>query len=253
MGSWADDAARNREAWTKANTEYTDAQAECAWGRTDATWGLWGIPDAELGIFGDVRGLDVVELGCGTAYMSAWLARGGASPVGVDITPAQLETARRLMRETGIEFPLVEADAGATGLPDASFDLALSEYGASIWVDPDRWLAEASRLLRPGGRLVFMCGSVLAKLCYDAETDRVGEALRAPQAALGRIEWPDSVEFQPSHGAWIRALRRHGFAVEDLVEVQAPASAVTHEYYTYVSAEWAQRWPAEEIWVALKT
>ena len=65
-----------------------------------------------LGVLGDVSGLDVVELGCGTAYFSAWLARRGARPVGVDITPAQLETARRLMAETGIEFPLVEADAG---------------------------------------------------------------------------------------------------------------------------------------------
>ena len=41
------------------------------------------------------------------------------------------------MAETGIEFPLVEADAGETGLPDASFDLVFSEYGASIWIDPD--------------------------------------------------------------------------------------------------------------------
>ena len=62
------------------------------------------------------------------------------------------------MQETGIEFPLVEADAGATGLPDASFDLVVSEYGASIWVDPYRCVPEAARLLRPGGRLVFMCG-----------------------------------------------------------------------------------------------
>ena len=66
------------------------------------------------------------------------------------------------MAETGIEFPLVEADAGETGLPDASFDLVFSEYGASIWIDPDRFVAEAARLLRPGGRLVFMCTSPLS-------------------------------------------------------------------------------------------
>src|SRR5437899_3332539 len=79
---------------------------------------------------GDVSGLDVVELGCGTAYFSAWFAKRGARPVGVDPTPAQLASARRMQAETGIEFPLVQAPAERVPLPDASFDLAISEYGA---------------------------------------------------------------------------------------------------------------------------
>ena len=112
-----------------------------------------------------MAGLDVVELGCGTAYVSAWLAKRGARPVGVDPTPAQLATARRMMVETGIEFPLVEAPAESVPLPDASFDLAVSEYGASLWADPARWIPEAARLLRPGGRLVFLTNSVLVYLC----------------------------------------------------------------------------------------
>ncbi|MGH3040363.1 MAG: class I SAM-dependent methyltransferase [Gaiellaceae bacterium] len=64
-----------------------------------------------------VHGLDVVELGCGTAYVSAWLARRGALPVGVDITPAQLATARAMQARFGLEFPLVEASAEAVPLP----------------------------------------------------------------------------------------------------------------------------------------
>ena len=52
-------------------------------------------------MLGDVAGKDVVELGCGTAYFSAWLAKRGARPIGVDVTPAQLESARACMRETG--------------------------------------------------------------------------------------------------------------------------------------------------------
>jgi ubiquinone/menaquinone biosynthesis C-methylase UbiE len=87
--------------------------------------GVFGVPEAKLGVIGDIGGLDVVELGCGTAYFSAWLAKRGARPVGVDPTPAQLATARRMPTETGIEFPLVEAAAEAVPLPDASFDLAL--------------------------------------------------------------------------------------------------------------------------------
>ena len=95
---------------------------------------------------GDVDGLDVIELGCGTAYWSAWLARRGARPVGVDITPEQLATARELQAEHGLEFPLVEASAEAVPLPDASFDLAFSEYGASLWCEP----ARVARPRRPG-------------------------------------------------------------------------------------------------------
>jgi SAM-dependent methyltransferase len=250
---WSEDAARNRELWTKANAEYTAAQAVEKWAATEIRWGLWDVPDSELGVLGEVSGLDIVELGCGTAYMSAVFARLGARPVGVDITPAQLETARRCMVESGIEFPLVEADAGDTGLPAESFDLAFSEYGASIWVDPDSWIAEAARLLRPGGRLVFMCGSTLAQLCFDPVADAVGERLVNEQFGMWRIEWPDAVEFHLPHGEQIRVLRRNGFVIEELVELQAPESAQRHPYYDYVSPEWARRWPTEEIWVARKT
>ena len=133
---WHSDAAKNAELWTKSNAEYTDENAADNWALDEISWGIWGIDESQLNVLGDVSGLDVVELGCGTAYFSAWLAKRGARPTGVDITPAQLATARRLMAETGIEFPLIEADAAVTGLPDASADLVVSEYGASIWVDP---------------------------------------------------------------------------------------------------------------------
>ena len=161
-------------------------------------------------MLGDVRGLDVVELGCGTAYFSAWLAKRGARPVGVDITPAQLATARRLMAETGIEFPLIEADAAMTGLPDASADLVVSEYGASIWVDPYRWIPEAARLLRAGGRLVFLRNSTLVILCSDDDVPAKEQLVHA-QFGMHRFEWPDGgVEFHLPHGEWIDLLRANG-------------------------------------------
>jgi ubiquinone/menaquinone biosynthesis C-methylase UbiE len=144
-------AVRNRASWTKSNEQYTHEHGVRAWRQDEVTWGLWGIAESELEVLPDVSGKDVIELGCGTAYFSAWLARRGARPVGVDITPAQLETARQLQRETGLEFPLLEANAENVPLADASFDLALSEYGASIWCDPYKWIPEAARLLRPGG------------------------------------------------------------------------------------------------------
>ncbi|MDP9321655.1 MAG: class I SAM-dependent methyltransferase [Chloroflexota bacterium] len=253
-GGPRDSIARNVEQWTKNNREALDARASGSWARTEPTWGIFGIRDADLGSpLGDVRGLDVVELGCGTAYFSAILATLGARPVGVDPTPAQLATARRMQEETGVRFALVEAPGERVPRPDGSFDLAFSEYGASLWADPTQWVPEAARLLRPGGRLVFMTNSVLALLCSPDEGD-VGERLVRPQNGMYRYEWPGEVgvEYHLSHGDWIDLLHEHGFEVERLIDVYARPESTRHEYYGYVSPEWARRWPAEEIWTARK-
>ena len=247
-------ARLNRDVWTATNAEYTDTAAREAWARDEIQWGAFGVPEPEVGVLGDVGGLDVVELGCGTAYVSAWFARQGARPVGVDVTPAQLETARRLQAETGLEFPLLEASAEDVPLPDASFDLAVSEYGASIWCDPKLWVGEAARLLRPGGRLIFLCNSPLSIVCSPDEGP-VEERLLRPQFGMYRFDWPgdgEGVNFHLAHGDWIGVLRASGFEVERLVELQAPAEARDHEYYDYMPAEWPKRWPAEDLWVARK-
>ena len=249
------DVGANVAAWTRRNEEYTDGSAARGWAREEIRWGMFGIPEAELGVLGDVAGLDVVELGCGTAYFSAWLARRGARVVGVDPTPAQLATARRLQAETGTEFPLVEAPGEEVPLPDGSFDLALSEHGAATWADPYRWVPEAARLLRPGGRLVFLHGHPLTDLCYPPEGEVTTE-LQRPYFGLHRLTWTEvaGVEFQLTHGEWIRVLRDAGFEIERLVELQAPADAVRHEYYgADMPVEWARQWPAEELWAARKT
>ncbi|HET7856700.1 MAG TPA: methyltransferase domain-containing protein [Gaiellaceae bacterium] len=250
----SDYVARNREVWTKVNREYTDAQAREAWQQEEVTWGMFGGTESELGVLGDVAGKDVIELGCGTAYISAWLARRGARVTGVDITPAQLDTARRCQQEFGLEFPLIEASAEDVPLADASFDLALDEYGASIWCDPYKWIPEAARLLRPGGELVFLCNSTLSILCSPDEGP-VDERLHRPQFGMHRFEWQgddEGVDFHLAHGEWIRLLRDCGFEVEGLWELRAPEDAEMHSYYDFVSADWARKWPAEEIWKARK-
>jgi SAM-dependent methyltransferase len=247
----AGDLARNRRLWTLVNAAFTDEDAQRAWAAEEITWGLFRVPERDLGVLGDVDGLDVVELGCGTAYLSAWLARQGALPIGVDLTPAQLATAARCQQRFGLAFPLVEADAALVPLADASFDLVVSEYGASVWCDPDRWIAEAARLLRPGGRLVFLTNSVLVTLCVPADEGVAQERLLRPQRALHRVRWPGGgTEFHPSHGEWIRVLVANRFAVDALHELYAPPDAGTHEYYDIATADWARRWPVEDLWAA---
>ena len=127
----------NRDVWTKSNARYTDGRAEEAWAQPEISWGVWQTPESAVNVLPDVRGKDVVELGCGTAYVGAWLKRRGARRVvGVDITPAQLASAQRLNRQTGLGLLLVEANAEVVPLRDNSFDFVISEYGASIWCDP---------------------------------------------------------------------------------------------------------------------
>jgi len=246
--------AINRERWTRSNEEYTGSSAIRGWLKDDITWGVFGVPEAELAVLGNVEGLDVVELGCGTAYFAAWLARRGARPVGVDITQAQLETARACMAETGIQFPLIEASAENVPLPDASFDLAISEHGASTWCDPYRWIPEAARLLRSGGRLVFLHSTPLAFLCWPDIGDATTE-LQRPYFGMHRFQWTpdDGIEFQLTHGEWIDVLLGAGFQIERLIELQAPADATRHAYYSDWDPEWSKRWPGEEIWAARKT
>jgi hypothetical protein len=124
---------KNIQLWTRINAEHTDSDARRAWAKEEFAWGIWGVPDSELELLGDVPALDVVEL----------------------------------------EF---------------------------VWPDSD-----------------------------------------------------GAVEYHLAHGEWIDLLRASGFELERLLELQAPATAETHAYYDFVTADWARKWPAEEIWVARKS
>ena len=243
---------RNRTAWDEWAPDYV-ANGERSWKLApgDEKWGVWDLPERELRLLpDDLAGKDAIELGCGTAYVSAWLARRDARPVGVDNSEQQLATARRLQAEHGLTFPLVHGNAEAVPYPDASFDLAISEYGASIWADPHAWIPEAARLLRPGGRLVFLINATLLMLCMpDEERPATNELLR-PLRGLHRLEWSSdvSVNFALSHGDWIRVLRENGFAIEGLKELWPGEGATTT--FPYLTLDWARRWPSEEVWMA---
>ena len=246
-----DHVCRNQAVWDRWAADYVEPGRR-GWAG-DPHWGIWHIPEADLDLLGDVAGRDAVELGCGTAYVSAWLARRGARVVGVDLSPVQLATARTLQQEFGLGFPLVRASAEAVPLRGGAFDFAVSEYGASLWCDPDRWIPEAARLLRPGGRLVFLVNAAVLLLAMPDEDDVAAtDRLRRPHFGLRRVQWPghDEVEFHLGHGDWIRVLRASGFEVEELIELRPPEGATTR--YRFVTLDWARQWPSEEIWVARK-
>ena len=243
-------AARTREAWNADAPDWI-AAAEEAWASPEPYWGMWQVPEAEVRILPDVRGLDVVDLGCGTGYWCAWFHRRGARPVGLDVAEAQLETARAMQRTHGIDFPLVHASAEEPPFGDGSFDLVFSEYGAAIWCDPYVWIPHAHRLLRPGGRLIFLGNSVLSMLCAVEDEDAISETLLRSQFGLHRLDWPDddSTDFHLAHSAMVALLRDTGFTVEALHELQAPEGD-DDEVRFFMRRGWARRWPCEEVWVA---
>jgi len=250
----ADHVARNAAAWNEWAADFV-APGEHNWASDEPTWGIWGIPESEAHVLpDDLAGLDAIELGCGTGYVSAWLARRGARPVGVDVSTEQLATARRLQGLDGLSFPLHEVSAEHLPFADESFDYAISEYGACLWADPLLWVPEAARVLRPGGRLTFLTNGTIVMLCMPDDADALpDEHLVRDYFGMHRFEWADSpeVEFHLGYGDWIRLLRANGFEVEDLIELR-PAPGAKAVFEGIVGLEWARRWPCEEVWKARK-
>ena len=248
----ADYVERNRAAWDRWALNYT-ATGRKAWTDGALKWGIWGIAESELGLLSAFpAGSDVIELGSGPASISAWVARGGLRPVAVDVSRRQLDIAAVLQDELGPSFPLIHANAEDVPYDTESFDLAISEYGASLWCEPHRWLTEVSRLLRPGGSLIFVTNSPLLMACTPEDGGRAGDRLLRDYFTSPVREYPEDgvVEFHLTHGNWIELLNAYGFVVERLVELRPPHG--TQPRFEFVSIEWARRWPSEEIWVARK-
>ena len=245
-----DHARRNREVWDSYLSAEFSARARRQWA-ADPHWGIWAVPQTDLAVLPpELAGKDVIELGCGTAYVCAWVARAGGRPVGIDNSERQLAAAQAMQDEFDIRFPLLHGNAEQVPYPDASFDVAISEHGAAAWCDPYRWIPEAARLLRPGGELIFIRNSDLLTLCAP-DAGPAGNTLRRTQFGLSRVD--DSggaVTFHLPHGPLIRLLRECGFVVEDLLEIQPGPDASTE--FDYVALDWARSWPSEEVWKARK-
>ena len=230
MAGTPDHVLRNRSAWDKWAADYAGPGLD-NWGAAEPCWGIWKVAEAQLSILPpDLDGAHTLELGCGTGYVSAWLARRGARPVGLDNSVAQLTTAAALQDRYGLHFALVHASAEQSPFADATFDLVISEYGASIWCDPYIWIPEAARVLRPGGWLIFLANSVQVVLTWPEHDDLPAtETLQRPYFGMHRFEWEgsDAIEFHLGHGDMIRLLRRTGFEIRDLLEIQPPLGSTT--------------------------
>jgi SAM-dependent methyltransferase len=237
---------RNRTFWDADAGDYQQMHGNLLAAQPRA-WGVWRIPEDELGVLGDTTGLRVLEYGCGAAQWSIALAGAGARVVGLDQSLAQLEHAERARRKSSGEVSLVCASGEHVPFAEGSFDLVFCDHGVMSFCDPYRTVPEVARLLRADGRFVFAHSTPWGYLTWNAKRHRTGRRLREPYFGMRSFDSGEgTVDFQLPYGEWIRLFRTNGFVVDDLVELQAPKGATTT--YPEWNPRWARRWPAEQIW-----
>jgi SAM-dependent methyltransferase len=228
LTSPAETVRANRRWWDFAAADY---QAEHGEFLRDAgfIWCPEGLDEAEAELLGPVAGRKVLEVGCGAAQCARWLVTQGADVVGIDVSQAQLDQARRLDARTGVRAPVVAADAQALPFAAASFDLACSAFGAVPFVaDSAAVMREVARVLRPGGRWVFSVTHPI-RWCFP---DLPGpEGLVAGQSYFDRRPYVEQdedgratyVEHHRTIGDRVREIVAAGLVLADLVEPEWPA------------------------------
>jgi ubiquinone/menaquinone biosynthesis C-methylase UbiE len=180
------------------------------------------------------------------------MSRRGAKVTAIDISTEQLFTARQLAAEHGAAINFIEGNAEETGLPDASFDFAISEYGASIWCPADKWLPEAWRLLRPGGRLVFLGNHPLSLICSPLDGSPADRTLHRAYRGMWGADWTE-VEYEPTGvcfnltvSSWMALFGDIGFETANYQELYAPEWSEGTR--AAIPADWAKSYPVEQVW-----
>ena len=179
-----------------------------------------------LSFSGVVDGLGVLDVGCGTGFFAAELKKRGARVVACDF--AESMVGRTADRHAG-EFPILRASAEELPLEGHQFELVLALDVIEHLYHPKRMLAEVSRVLRPGGRLLvttdrvgFQLGAMVIKPVLSAG----GRVLRA----VGLYE-----RFRPAASPWAtpRCTHVYEYDMSELVEMVTRAGFTLGRVDTY--------------------
>lgn len=187
---------------------------------------------------GDVRGLRLCHLQCGSGEEALSCANAGAEVTGVDISPKQIELATAKAKAAGISAKFVVSDVDLLSeapLPREWFDIVYTGGGALAWIpNLDRWAASVARLLKPGGR--FICREEHPVIgCVEVRDGSIALAEdyfeRRPQPASGWLHFPggeDATEtywgFTWTLGDIITSLAQAGLRIERLEEFPSTAA-----------------------------
>ena len=143
-------AVRNREMWNADAPRWVD-MARTAWSTRSPYWGMWSVPEEQVHILPDVRGLDVLDLGCGTGFHLPLFAGTARSVTGVEPHPDLASIARRRVRRLG-NVTVLEGSATSLPLPDASVDVMHARWAYFFGPGCEPGLDELDRVMRTGGR-----------------------------------------------------------------------------------------------------
>lgn len=228
----ADANRRASRHWWDIDADTYQAEHGAFLGEVDFVWCPEGLRETDIHLLGKVTGLRVLEVGCGAAAASRWLATQGAHVVALDLSAGMLRHATAAADRTGVQIPLLLADAMALPAADESFDVAFTAFGAVPFVDDSAAvMREVFRVLRPGGRWVFSATHPMRWIFLD---DPGPQGLLATHSYFDRrpyVEYdtdgePSYVEHHRTLGDRIRELVEAGFTLLDVIEPEWP---VGHE------------------------
>jgi SAM-dependent methyltransferase len=248
---------KNREHWERESDEYQERNRAQLNRWDHLGWGVYDAPEDEIGALGDVAGLQALELGCGACQFGIKVAMRGAAVTGLDFSITQLRHAFEHFEETGVGFPVVQANGERLPFRDESFDLVFCDHGVMGFADPSLTVPEVARVLRRGGRFVFNGTTPWIWVAWGAQEEELPPTreMRSDYFGLRSLDIEDpswrTTEFQLTYGDWIRLFRANGLAIEDLIELRPNENAST-TYDDYAPLEWARAFPAEHIWQVRK-
>jgi SAM-dependent methyltransferase len=227
------ESERASRRWWDADADDYLAEHGRDIGDADFVWCPEGLREADARLLGDVAGLRVLEVGCGSAPCARWLAAQGAHPVALDLSAAMLRHAAALGAATRLVVPLVQAGAERLPFTDASFDAVCSAFGAVPFVaEPERVMREVARVLRPGGRWVFAVNHPMRWMFSD---DPGPDGLTVQQSYFDRTPYVEIdaagnatyVEHHRTLGDRVRDIVSAGLVLDDLVEPEWPEDRET--------------------------
>jgi SAM-dependent methyltransferase len=222
------ESARAMRGWWDGQARDYYAEHGAFLGDADFVWGPENLREGTAHLLGDVRGRRVLEVGCGAAQCSRWLRQQGARPIAFDLSAGQLAQGQALNRRTGIDVPLVQADAQQLPFADASFDVVCSAYGAVPFVaDSAAVMREVARVLRPGGRWVFSTTHPF-RWCFLDDPGPAGLVVESSYFdRRAYVEQDDAgnatyVEHHRTFGDRVRDIVAAGLTLVDVVEPEWP-------------------------------
>ena len=230
------ESQRASRAWWDADADDYLTEHGGDIGDVDFVWCPEGLREADAHLLGDpadLAGRRVLEVGCGSAPCTRWLATQGAWPVGLDLSGGMLRHADRINAATGVVVPLVQAGAERLPFADGTFDLACSAFGAVPFVaEPERVMREVARVLRPGGRWVFAVNHPMRWMFSD---DPGPDGLTVQQSYFDRTPYVEIdaagdatyVEHHRTLGDRVRDIVSAGLVLDDLVEPEWPEDRET--------------------------